>query len=402
MAYTLTMLSICNEPIPRATGYRKKGGSAVTRSDECRASILGANDDTSERPSNSFPQDPFSGLEETASLSVDTEALSRISTDRGQRISSTNVSLIRNPFADDESTKKETDSYVHAPPDYSPDEDKAWSSNPPHARICQTSKSVYKTHTTSPWIAGSSIDLQPAFFDACRDEDEALINLLLQKRMNLHTHAKGTNTHHSYTAIHTDKNPQPETPFLHHRSLETADEAWLTTPLCLAVLAGHLDLTHLLLKSSLINVNSCCPTTRMTVLHLAAITPSPSSAEILSLLRASGAVVDSQDAEGNTPLHGAVTVPTSSHDTTIPSPSRHAAMIVKTLLCTGARVDIPNRRGQYALTLVAQTLDLTVFRLVLAASAMRLSDRRIVRVEMYLRGRGKRCGGGGMRRRWGR
>ncbi|KAL9578024.1 MAG: hypothetical protein Q9203_007243, partial [Teloschistes exilis] len=286
----------------------------------------------------------------TDSPSVRSEASLGTITDQGHRISSTNVSLVQkkqNPFADDEGTKKETNSYAHAPPDYSPDDDKAWSSNPPHVRICQTSKSVYKTHTTSPRIAGSSFDLKPAFLHACQDEDKALVNLFLEKETNLHTHAKSSNSHHIYTAIHTDKNPQPVTPFLHQygASLETADEAWLTTPLSLAVLAGHVELTHLLLKSGLINVNSCCPTTRMTVLHLAAITLSPHSAEILSLLRADGAVVDSQDAEGNTPLHRAITVPTSSHDTTIPSLSRHAAMIVKTLLRTGARVDIPNRRG---------------------------------------------------------
>lgn len=309
-------------------------------------------------------------------------------------MSSTNVSVVQNPVDRDGTSSPETDSCAHAPPDYSLDGDKTWFSNPPHVRSLQTSESVYKTHTTSPRITDSTTDLKPAYLDACQDEDEALTNLLLQKETNLHTHAKGTNTYQGHTVIRTIDDPPPETPLLYHHtvSLQAADEAWLTTPLCLTVLTANVNLTHLLLQTGLIKVNSCCPTTRMTAMHLAVITLSPCSAEILSLLRAYGAVVDSQDADGNTPLHRAITAPsTSSHDpttTTMPSsPTRYTAMIVKSLLRNNARIDIPNHRGELPLTLAAQTLNLAVFRLVLAASAVRLSDRRIVRVERYLRGR---------------
>ncbi|KAL9584303.1 MAG: hypothetical protein Q9212_002212, partial [Teloschistes hypoglaucus] len=364
------MLSIRNGPIARATGYRKQGRSATTRSDERRASILGANDEKSDRRRSSSPRKPFCGLKETDSPSIHSGASPRTSTEPGQCISSTNVSVVQNPFAEKESTKKETDSNAHAAPDYSPDDDNTWSSSPPHVRSFPKSKSVYMPHTPSSRITDSSIDLKPAYLDACQDEeDEALNNLLLQKEMNLHSYLQDTKSHEGSTPlqsapIHTNDNPQPETPLLHHHcfSLQAADEAWLTTPLCLAVLASNVNLTQLFLKTGLVNVNSCCPVTRMTAMHLAAITPSPHSAEILSLLRTYGAVVDSQDAEGNTPLHRAITVPlTSSHEpnTTIPSsPTRYAAMIVKTLLRNNARVDIPNRRGQLPLTLAAQTLDL--------------------------------------------
>ncbi|KAL8662984.1 MAG: hypothetical protein Q9202_004214 [Teloschistes flavicans] len=359
-------------------------------SDERRRIIPGANDEKSEQSRNSPPQDPFAGFEETDSHSAHCRASPRSSTSQSQCLSSTNKFVLQNPFDRDGRSDTETECCARALPGKLLDTDNASSSSPPHECSLETPRNPYETNTTAPRISESSTDMIRGNFDVNQDGDEALVDVLFRKGADLHSYVEGTSTHQSYTALQSAciyGNEFLLQMLLHHGvSLEAADD-WIAMPLCLAVRAGHVSIAHLLLESG-VNVNCCCPDTQMTVVHLAAITLSPHSAEILTLLRMYGAVMDSHDAEGNTPLHRVVAgdraAPiSSSHPATMDSPFRYA--IVKALIHNGARVDIPNHRGHYPLTLASRTRDLGVFRQVLAASVAKLSDRRLAHVDRYLR-----------------
>ncbi|KAL8703732.1 MAG: hypothetical protein Q9201_003078, partial [Fulgogasparrea decipioides] len=169
----------------------------------------------------------------------------------------------------------------------------------------------------------------------------------------------------------------------HGASLEAKE--WQALPLALAVQGGHVEIARLVLKYDS-KVDRSCPTTQKTVLHLAAegcarIVDNGKAvgSTLTALLCEHGAKINAQDFKGNTALH--VALSEGFNDT---RSSRQRSM-VKTLLANGARVDIANHEGHYPLALTSQSPDIQTFRLMLAASLPKLTDKHLARVDRYLR-----------------
>ncbi|KAL8735900.1 MAG: hypothetical protein Q9181_002607 [Wetmoreana brouardii] len=169
----------------------------------------------------------------------------------------------------------------------------------------------------------------------------------------------------------------------HGASLEAKE--WQAMPLALAVQRGHIEIARLVLEHDS-QVDRSCPTTQKTVLHVAtegcartADDGQVVGSTLTALLCEHGAKINAQDFNGNTALHIALS---EGYDDT--RSSRRRSM-VKTLLANGARVDIANHEGHYPLALASQNPDIQTFRLMLAASLPKLTDKHLARVDQYLR-----------------
>ncbi|KAL8690096.1 MAG: hypothetical protein Q9218_004382 [Villophora microphyllina] len=231
--------------------------------------------------------------------------------------------------------------------------------------------------------AGASIDAcdhrlyRPAHYLAQCSGDPSLAAFLIYQGCDV-----DARTHQGYTPLQLAckyGNDRLLEVLLHQGASLEAEE-WQATPLALAVRYGQLGPAHLLLASGL-NVNSCCPDTHMTVVHLAAMAlPGDIAKPMFALLRTYGAIMNVQDVKGNTPLHLAVAT-AAQHGKT--SSIRRSA--IESLLSNGAHANILNHSGHYPLNLASQIPDLELFRLLLSASLSGLFDRHLALIDRYLR-----------------
>ncbi|KAL8826532.1 MAG: hypothetical protein Q9170_007366 [Blastenia crenularia] len=172
-----------------------------------------------------------------------------------------------------------------------------------------------------------------------------------------------------------------------HNSASPETGERLAKPLALAIANGHMKTARLLLENG-VEVNYRSPNTHETIVHLVArgsfsaadLNPGVDSST-LALLCQYGANVNAQDIYGNTPVHLAIsTLPKGGN-------LQHQRAMVNSLLKNGARADIQNRDGCYPLTLASHSLDLQVFRLMLAASIRRLPDKDLAGIDRDIRRR---------------
>ncbi|KAL8949764.1 MAG: hypothetical protein Q9222_004163 [Ikaeria aurantiellina] len=223
---------------------------------------------------------------------------------------------------------------------------------------------------------------QPLHCAAQYCDDPLLASLLIDVGSDLEAM-----TSRGYTALQIACicNNIPVLEVLLSRGASASAPSWGITPLVLAVLYGHYCVARFLLENG-VQTESCDPRSRQRIIHLIAkgLSQKPkdfqaSERDWLELFLKHGADINAQDAKGNTPLH--VSLNARSSNTTF----RSRCSMVKHLLMHGAHTDIPNHQGHYPLSLAAKSLDLGLFRLVLAASAQKLSDMQLIIVERDIR-----------------